>query len=64
MSLGSSMLCLVELWFDRALFGAYFELYAKMKKRTKSLDVLRARTFRTRRNLEEDGRDNTSAPTK
>ena len=58
------MLCLIELWFDCVSFGVYFE-YAKMKYKTKSMHVLRAcRDFRTRRNLEEDGRDNTPAPTK
>ena len=35
------MLCLMELWFDCVSFGVYFELYAKMEQRTKSLDVLR-----------------------
>ena len=36
------MLCLTELWFDCVSFGVYFELFAKMEKRTKSLDVPRA----------------------
>ena len=35
------MLCLMELWFDCVSFEVYFELYAQMKYKTKSMDVLR-----------------------
>ena len=34
------MLCLIELWFDCVSFGVYFELYAKMKYKTKSMVYL------------------------
>ena len=42
------MLCLIKLWFDCVSFGVYFELYAKMKYKTKSMDVLRACTISER----------------
>ena len=42
MSLGCCMLCLMGLLFGWVSFGVYLELYAKMKYKTKSMDVLRA----------------------